>query len=679
MANQPLFTRELLQRMKRADLQRVCKERGLKANLKTEEMIELLLDLPHSQSPRRLSRHRTVSTRSAGRRSATRSRLHSTSSMIIHSDTDEDDEQQTVKPETGAPSSHHHGPMTRTRKARDAQLRLGVGRPTAAGGQGARTVTRSVSVAKGTRPRSGRGAKPAQAPIVEVPILFTLDETSREQDLTDTTDDTLLPPSNQSTSQSRVNESGHIRRTSAMDTSTDEAGVRAVVEEQVRTLQRTVALLQGQLQQQASTHAREVAALNDRVVTVMDQLRELHRHAEAIQLLRSSMEELQTELSRVRQGRGPEPVHEPTNMSASASIPPDGSSHPTNVRAHRQIEPTRQPRPSRSSPAFEYPPPPAGSPMKPPSREVPMESTLLGKRQRSADTTVSEIDQEDTADKDSRTGILYPSRKRTKMEQSTDSASETPLAGPSNTAANGQAENGTSMDRPPEVTIPRQSDATSTAVAPRQPSKDRVVGGEIFTDQDFDFFDNPPSQLRPSQAAENQHPFTFAFADAAQPSTPAVAGVLSDPSSSPVLSNLPYPERPHSPSPAPIPHRVVVARRPQGEAYRPFGFPPESGNLPGSSATDGSAIDPASILRTPPRPSPDLPSPDSDPIDIRRRASSNDVGVGLGMTSVPVRVDDTPVSSMRRTMYGTELEGDTRFGDFGVEGVATGFWAGGRF
>jgi hypothetical protein len=30
---------------------------------------------------------------------------------------------------------------------------------------------------------------------------------------------------------------------------------------------------------------------------------------------------------------------------------------------------------------------------------------------------------------------------------------------------------------------------------------------------------------------------------------------------------------------------------------------------------------------------------------------------------------------MKKTMYGTELDGDTRFGDFGVEGVASGFWA----
>ena len=64
MTKRSLLTRELLESMKRTDLQRVCKvrvgvdftsvhlnphalnqqERGLKANIKTEEMIELLLD-----------------------------------------------------------------------------------------------------------------------------------------------------------------------------------------------------------------------------------------------------------------------------------------------------------------------------------------------------------------------------------------------------------------------------------------------------------------------------------------------------------------------------------------------------------------------------------------------------------------------------------------------------------
>jgi hypothetical protein len=42
-------------------------------------------------------------------------------------------------------------------------------------------------------------------------------------------------------------------------------------------------------------------------------------------------------------------------------------------------------------------------------------------------------------------------------------------------------------------------------------------------------------------------------------------------------------------------------------------------------------------------------------------------------------VADVPL--MKRTMYGTELDGDTRFGDFGVEGVGGNgtFWADGRY
>jgi len=66
-------------------------------------------------------------------------------------------------------------------------------------------------------------------------------------------------------------------------------------------------------------------------------------------------------------------------------------------------------------------------------------------------------------------------------------------------------------------------------------------------------------------------------------------------------------------------------------------------------------------------------------------ATSNDIAAGLGLrtissssvTSIPHDPHEAP--PMRVTMYGTELDGDTRFGDFGVDGVATGFWTGGRF
>ena len=60
----------------------------------------------------------------------------------------------------------------------------------------------------------------------------------------------------------------------------------------------------------------------------------------------------------------------------------------------------------------------------------------------------------------------------------------------------------------------------------------------------------------------------------------------------------------------------------------------------------------------------------------RRTVSSTEVGLQLGMSSVIPLPPETPAAPMKRTMYGTELEGDTRFGDFGVEGVASGFWAG---
>jgi hypothetical protein len=87
--------------------------------------------------------------------------------MIVHSDTEEDEDHHAAKPESEALSGLNPGPMTRTRKARDAQLRLGVGRPPAAEARGPRVVTRSVSVAKGARSRSGRGTKPVSTPTAE--------------------------------------------------------------------------------------------------------------------------------------------------------------------------------------------------------------------------------------------------------------------------------------------------------------------------------------------------------------------------------------------------------------------------------------------------------------------------------------------------------------------------------
>lgn len=67
-------------------------------------------------------------------------------------------------------------------------------------------------------------------------------------------------------------------------------------------------------------------------MTVMNELRELHRQAESIQLLRSSMEQLQTELNHLRQSRGSESIRELSTAPASRSIAPDRTSQLTNAR-----------------------------------------------------------------------------------------------------------------------------------------------------------------------------------------------------------------------------------------------------------------------------------------------------------------------------------------------------------
>ena len=110
----------------------------------------------------------------------------------------------------------------------------------------------------------------------------------------------------------------------------------------------------------------------------------------------------------------------------------------------------------------------------------------------------------------------------------------------------------------------------------------------------------------------------------------------------------------------------------------------------GTRAEGSGTVDPNALMASPMLPSvpesppegPSVPSvamaENSDVLSFlpRRTVSSTEVGIQLGMSSTLPLPPDTPGAQMKRTMYGTELESDTRFGDFGVEGVASGFWAG---
>ena len=163
--------REILRSLKRADLQRMRvpttvpssrsyahpspQDYSIKANLKTEVLIELLVDT--TQAARPTPAPPPPFTRIASRATAnSRFRGSSTPSGIIH-DTDEEDNAVTDDPFTSGlsapPSEASTAPAPPPRRlARETQYKLGVGRLTAAGGHGARAVTRTASLSqKGKR------------------------------------------------------------------------------------------------------------------------------------------------------------------------------------------------------------------------------------------------------------------------------------------------------------------------------------------------------------------------------------------------------------------------------------------------------------------------------------------------------------------------------------------------
>lgn len=153
---------------------------GVRANLKSEALIDLLLDtqydifhlrcpmppyfLPRSAaSPQPTPR--SVSTRRSSKAGPSR-----VSSMIVHDINEDEQEEEEMQSEETAEQTIPQPvevPPPRTRKAKEMQTRLGVGKPLAAGGQGPRTVTRSSISSKGRRAKSSRSIKPMEATIEE--------------------------------------------------------------------------------------------------------------------------------------------------------------------------------------------------------------------------------------------------------------------------------------------------------------------------------------------------------------------------------------------------------------------------------------------------------------------------------------------------------------------------------
>ncbi|KIJ68309.1 hypothetical protein HYDPIDRAFT_24602 [Hydnomerulius pinastri MD-312] len=624
----PVPRREALEAMKRVDIQKLCKDYGVKANLKTEALIDLLLDASQPQparpNPTQLPQ-RPSSTRIPSLAGA-RPRGQSSGSVIIHGSDDEPDEpdlppeaEEVKPPPPAAP------PLARTRKAKQTQYRLGVGRPMIAGGGGARTVTKSVSVSRTVkRAKSSRTVQPSEATIAEEP-----------------------EPEGNGEGSSSEPKQAPVQASSSLQ-SQPEAGPSN------RPIETAIAEALAPVQKELDSHKAQLADLKDKVSTMIESFEAKIRNLTSeIELLRTQARSSASDSRDVSMAvvqdlpiRIPEPPSTPKRVRSphgpSFALPFTEKPIASELSSDSSNPDTLMPSGSKSASVTEQ--------LTQPGSLLPgFPHSTLGKRPRESTssnaTGMFEMGQEEKlteAELESKVG--RPAQKRAKLHAVEDKGEGS----------------STSPERPRN----QSSDPSGSSERPCGPSFPIFSGREedppppIERLPDFYGPASPPLMSAPATSsannAENQNPFSFSFLPIA--STPAQAVYPL------TMGTFPYPEPPTSPSPA------INVERPgsrHSDRFGAFGAPRSSSRASGrgasgSSQTHGEAGGSSGLHRMP---------------------SSNEVASGLGLTAIKTSATEpgTPAPPAKRTMYGTELEGETRFGDFGVEGVASGFWAGGRF
>ncbi|KAF8622234.1 hypothetical protein AX15_007174 [Amanita polypyramis BW_CC] len=602
----PLPSRKVLESMRRVDLQKLCKDYGVKANLKSEALIDLLLDTqaaatskyhPNASNPQAEPQpsRRSVSTRPPSQAGPSR-----TSSMIIHEMDDGDDESYKAKheetdkqmeeiesdrPKPSIPGTSRPLPsmtvsaLTRSRKAQESQRRLGVGKPVVAGGAGPRTVTRSTTLSRGKRIKPSKAIKP-EATILE-----------------------------------------------------EEAVPGSSLQPVLQGKYDDVMTLTSSLKTKVSSGS--LATLADVDEVVASALRPLHEQLQALRVELEQMHLFKAELVQLRgEVEGLKPLNTLLNPTTPKSkdpllkkpLGPDGLGMPPSVRS-----PNFQESSSQSSLHDTLQPQTLGKRPREPS-----EKNMQGNGPGDEGGSVEKQDD------------LHVSKKP-KILQHDDRIEPARNVHPSGS-------------RGPTFSVFQE---------PNDPPEGANERANMTHLSDYLTIPSPPGTVSAPEFArhdvplENQNPFTFTFAPGT--STPAPQ-VIPHCQALYSMSSLPFLEPPQSPSPNPATGRNVEndpGDEKQMDIYQSFGLPP-----PGRpTARIPSTVNPMALTT----------GKEADvPI------TSNDVVAGLGLhtisssiTSMQPESEDAP--PMRITMYGTELDGDTRFGDFGVEGVATGFWTGGRF
>ncbi|KAF5356310.1 hypothetical protein D9756_003882 [Leucocoprinus leucothites] len=554
-----LPSKQELKSMMYRDLQKICKDWGVRANLKSDEMIDLLLEaqsrntlahtpIPIPQPP---VRPKSVSTRRLTSRAGT-ARL---SSVIIHDVLEEGGTtQQNDTSVAGRPNIDASVPSpptipTRTKKAKELQKRLGVGKPIAAGGTGARAVTRSTTVPR-ERLKSNQSIQQLEATIQEEPEPFS--DADMQQ---------IAAPSTSQSSQCQI----------------DASQAKAEKTTPVPNFERL---------------------LSEVVKPLQDQIETLRAEVKRLQALESEVQTLGVIVKQASSRR--------TNDEAREWEITFG----TRKRSLYSVEPSTPPTTSNVQL-------PTGTRTLMPSPHITgATSALLGKRQRESPVSESSVAQGEDHQGIPH-GTLRSAEKRPKLlgEGMIDKGKEV--------AREEMGRNGFVN------TLPR---AASLIVHGRSKSSTNVP--------------------------ENQNPFNFSLLP--EPSTPGPT--LFSPA-------FPYPEPPQSPTPAGTNLAgSLSSNNDRLDVFKTFGLPPPDRARRISSGSSLSAVDPAAL---------------SHPPGKQRQPSSDESRPGFALTPSTFAgsnpSSEVPSTGVKKTMYGTELEGDTRFGDFGVEGVALGFWTGGRF
>ncbi|KAI9572840.1 hypothetical protein HD554DRAFT_2063433 [Boletus coccyginus] len=608
----PALGREALEAMKRADIQKLCKEYGVKANLKTEALIDLLLDASQPQAPLRnppQAPQRPPSTRIPSLAGA-RLREQS-SSVIVHGSEDESDP---TFPQRHHKAIPHEQPVPqRTRKAKQTQYRLGVGRPVIAGGSGARAVTKSVNVCHTPkRARSNRLIKPSEATITEEPELDG---------------STGAPP--------------HFKKNPEFASGQSQLNMHPVTGPSSKGLETVIAEALAPVQQELDSYRAQLADLKEKVSSLIEsfetkirnltsEIQDLRARAKNSPSLDTSVATAQEHLVRI-----PEPPSTPKRVqtpyrpftlpAAENSGPSELSSDPSNLDTFvppdlRSANNVEQPgQMSSLLPGFPH--------------------STLGKRPRDSMSSSTsggfEVVQEGT-ETELESNVGPPAHKRAKLHEPEDKSSEVPSS-----SEPSQAE----PSDPPEP--PRRGGPSFPVFSGREedppPPIERLPNFYGPT--------SPPLMSAPATSSannvENQNPFSFSFVPIA--STPAQAVYPL------TMGTFPHPEPPTSPSPAANPDRPGSRH---SDRFGAFGVPRSSSRASGRAASGGS------LAR----------GEASGSNGLQRAPSSNEVASGLGLTAIKTSATEQGAPAPQRN-----LDSDTRFGDFGVEGVASGFWAGGRF